>query len=122
MKQLGAAVTAAVLVWGSSASAETKVEVVRERAAVAGCANLGEVRGKSMLGGALANMAYDRALKSLKKQASDLGATHVLLLDVSAGFAGNNMLGTAHSCEAGRTELVPQQTPLNASQMDSERP
>lgn len=82
------------------AAAPVGVVVVRDLAAVAGCQSLGEVRGKSMLGGVFANAAYDNAIKSLKQATAALGGTHVQLIDSSAGFSGARMLGTAFRCPA----------------------
>jgi hypothetical protein len=75
-----------------------EVQIVRELAAVAGCERAGEVRAGSMVGGAMANAGYSRALAQLKARAADLDATHALLIDSASGMTGVRMLATAYRC------------------------
>lgn len=74
------------------------IVLVRESAEVAGCERVGEVKASSWLGGAMTNVAYSRALNSLKKKAAAQGATHLQMLDSSGGAMGTNMLGAAYRC------------------------
>lgn len=92
-----AAVGAAVIAAEPSPS---QIVVVRDSAAVVGCRALGEVQGSSMLGGMMAQAAYNRALKQIKERAAALGATHLQLIDSASGFAGARMLGSAYACPA----------------------
>jgi hypothetical protein len=96
----GALICAVVLAIASPAEAQPRpdIVIVRDSGVVTGCEALGEVRASSLLGGALTNMAYSRVLNSIKKRARDMGATHVVLVDSSSGFAGSNMLGQAYRC------------------------
>ena len=72
--------------------------MVRDFAAVSTCRALGEVRGSSKLGGLWADAAYRKAIDKMKRQAADLGATHVQIIDSASGFAGSRMIGTAFLC------------------------
>lgn len=86
-------------------AAESTVELAPDSAAVAQCTRLAEVKGSSAWGGMLTNMAYNRALNSLKSRAAKLGATHLLLLSASSGFSGSNMLGIAYKCPTASSEV-----------------
>lgn len=81
-----------------AAAAEAEIALVNESSAVAGCERLAEVKGSSAWGGVVTNMAYNRALAQLKARAAKAGGTHVLLLNVSSGHMGSNMLGVAYRC------------------------
>lgn len=87
-----------VLTAALAASSVLELRLVNDSAAVAGCERLGEVNAKSLLGGAMANMGYDRALKKAKADAVKLGATHLQLLNISKGMTGSNILGVAFRC------------------------
>lgn len=104
MKQNTTALTAATLIAimaASSAYAEgSGIELVNEASSVARCERLSEVKGSSAWGGLVTNMAYNRALAQLKERAAKTGATHVLLLNVSSGPMGSNMLGVGYRCPA----------------------
>ncbi len=95
------------LVMAGTAAAKSDVVVVRDYAAVANCKALGEVRGSSMMGGVLANAAYEKSLRLLKERAAALGGTHVQILDSASGFSGSRMIGTAFRCDAGPSAQLP---------------
>jgi uncharacterized protein YbjQ (UPF0145 family) len=84
----------------AASASDAQVALVKDETAVAGCERLTEIKGSSAWGGMVQNMAYNRALSQLKARAEKLGATHVLLLDVSSGTMGSNMLGVAYKCTA----------------------
>lgn len=104
MKSTFAAVTAATAIASPALAADPTVELVNDASQVAGCERLAEVKGSSAWGGVVTNMAYNRALSQLKERASKAGGSHVLLLNVSSGPMGSNMLGVAYRCAAGATE------------------
>jgi hypothetical protein len=74
------------------------LQLVNDSAAVTGCDRLGEVNASSLLGGAMANMGYERTLRKAKADAVKLGATHLQLLNISKGMTGSNVLGVAFRC------------------------
>lgn len=84
----------------SAGAKDGGVALVKDETTVSGCERLAEVRGSSAWGGVVQIMAYNRALAQLKARAEKLGATHVLLMDVSSGPMGSNMLGVAYRCAA----------------------
>jgi hypothetical protein len=88
------------LVAGNAAAADgAAILLVREQAAVAGCRHLEQIQSKSMWGGfAATGLAYNRAMSSLKGKAAALGATHILIVDISNTVGGTNMIGDAYSC------------------------
>lgn len=87
------------IVWTSPAlAADTDIALVNDAASLSACERLSEVKGSSAWGGLVTNMAYNRALAQLKQRAEKAGGTHVLLLNVSSGPAGSNMLGVAYRC------------------------
>jgi hypothetical protein len=97
----GALIAAVVVVAGpcsALAQAGAEILIVRDHGQVASCERLGEVRGSSLLGGVMTNVAYGRAMDQMKRRATALGATHIEIIDVSSGFAGSNALGTAYRC------------------------
>lgn len=100
MKATLATVLSVCLTGGPAFAADQGVELVNESSAVAGCERLSEVKGSSAWGGVVTNMAYNRALAQLKQRAAKAGGTHVLLLNVSSGPMGSNMLGVAYRCPA----------------------
>lgn len=89
-------IASAMAALAAPAAAAPDVIVVRD--VPADCQHLGEVRSRSWWGGAMSNVGYSRALSGLKKRAVELGATHLVLVDSSAGMAGSNMLGQAYRC------------------------
>jgi len=95
-----AAATLMALAGPSANAADADVALVNDAASVAGCERLSEVKGSSAWGGVVTNMAYNRALAQLKARAAKAGGTHVLLLNVSSGHMGSNMLGVAYRCTA----------------------
>lgn len=94
------AISAAILILAGAPTSSADIILVGDQAAVAQCERIGEVRGSSALGGMLTNMAYRRALAQLKARARAAGATHILVVDISSGFAGSNMIGQAYRCPA----------------------
>jgi hypothetical protein len=99
---------------GGAASAADNVILVRDSAAVSGCERLGEVHGKSWLGGMMTNVAYGRALENMKDRARSLGATHLLVFDVSSGMAGSSALGEAYRCASAAEHASPASPPDRA--------
>lgn len=87
------------------------VSIVRDAASVAGCTELGEVRASSMLGGAMANAGYDRALSQLRERSVALGATHVQIIDSASGMTGSRILATAFRCPAAPAATPSPTTP-----------
>jgi len=81
----------------ASAEGIAAIPVVKE-APSPQCADLGEVRAASLLGGVMIKVAYTKALNGIKRRAQELGATHVLLIDSSSGYGGTNMMGRALRC------------------------
>lgn len=98
MKQFGFALAAAALC-GGTANASEAVALVNDASSVSSCERLAEVKGSSALGGLVTNMAYNRALAQLKDRAAKVGGTHVVLMNVSSGPMGSNMLGVAYRCQ-----------------------
>ena len=73
--------------------------LVNDRAAVAGCAPLGQLQSQSWWGGAAATgIAYNDAMASLKNEAATRGATHILLINTSNTVGGTNMIGDGYRC------------------------
>lgn len=79
-------------------AANQEIALVNDAASVASCERLAEVKGSSAWGGVVTNMAYNRALAQLKDRAAKAGGTHILLLNISSGPMGSNMLGVAYKC------------------------
>ncbi len=79
-------------------AADSTIALVNEASSLSACERLSEVKGSSAWGGLVTNMAYNRALAQLKTRTAKAGGTHVLLLNVSSGPAGSNMLGVAYRC------------------------
>lgn len=98
MKSTFAAIFAATAIAAPALAADANVELVNEASQVSGCERIAEVKGSSAWGGVVTNMAYNRALAQLKEKAAKAGASHVLLLNVSSGYMGSNMLGVAYRC------------------------
>lgn len=94
---IGSAVLAIIMA-GPALAADAEIALVNDTSSLAGCERLSEVKGSSAWGGIVTNMAYNRALDQLKARAAKAGGTHVLLLNVSSGPAGSNMLGVAYRC------------------------
>lgn len=109
MKSTFAAVTAATAIAAPALAADPTVELVNDASQVAGCERLAEVKGSSAWGGVVTNMAYNRALSQLKEKAAKAGASHVLLLNVSSGYTGSNMLGVAYRCVRPPAAVTPSQ-------------
>lgn len=95
---IAAAILLAALTPAPAFASDPDVELVNEASSMAGCERLSEVKGSSAWGGLVTNMAYNRALAQMKQRAEKAGGTHVLLLNVSSGPAGSNMLGVAYRC------------------------
>lgn len=74
------------------------VTLVRETSMVAGCQVLGQIHGNSVLTGVAQAQGYENMMTDMKNQAAARGGTHVLLLDVSSGYASNNALGQVYRC------------------------
>jgi hypothetical protein len=94
------ALTAVVALAAAAYAGGGEIQLAADAASVAACERLGEVKGSSAWGGMVTNMAYNRALAQLKSRAGKLGGSHVVLLNVSSGFAGSNMLGVVYRCPA----------------------
>lgn len=70
-----------------------------DRAALARCTSVGQIQSQSLWGGiAATGVAYNDAMASLKNQAAERGATHILLVSVSNTVGGTNMIGDAYRC------------------------
>ena len=107
----------------SSALAADEVILTRDNSLVAKCERLGEVQGRSNFGGMMTNFAYARTIKSLKERGQKMGATHLLMLDVSSGFSGSSALAEAFKCEQRPLPvepLVPSAPPASAAERSSE--
>lgn len=89
----------------SATAADAAIELVNEASAVSNCERLAEVRGSSAWGGIVTNMAYNRALSQMKERAAKAGGTHVLLMNVSSGYSGSNMLGVAYRCPSAPASI-----------------
>jgi hypothetical protein len=74
------------------------VQVVRELAAVAKCQRLSTIRAGSLIGGAMTSVGYSNTVAELQSKAAAAGGTHVLIIDMSSGFAGSNAMGDAYRC------------------------
>ena len=74
------------------------VQVVGERSALAGCANLGEVRGLSVMGIIIENYGFENAVDEMKEKSLALGATHLLLHGVERTMTGSRGRGDAYGC------------------------
>lgn len=88
----------------ASSGAMAQVRLVRDSGAVAGCANLGEVNGSSLIGGALGQVGYDNAMNEMREKASRAGGTHLLLIDMQSGMMGARGVGEAYRCEPGAAQ------------------
>jgi hypothetical protein len=96
-----AALSAAVILAAGAPSDPDAIRLVNERAGVEGCQFLEQLHSKSHWGGfGMTGVAYNNAMKALKKKAAKLGATHVLLVNGSNSMGGTNMIGDAYRCEA----------------------
>lgn len=76
----------------------TNVVLTKDTNVVARCQNLGQIHTSSFMGGIMHSQGYENALVDLKNRAAARGATHVLLMDVSSGYTGSNVLGDAYRC------------------------
>lgn len=95
------ALPAALLLAGCATSptaVATNVTLVKDVNLIVRCQNLGQIHTSSLMGGILQSQGYDNALTDLKNQAASRGATHILLMNISSGYAGSNMLGDAYRC------------------------
>ncbi|KNY21649.1 DUF4156 domain-containing protein [Methylobacterium sp. ARG-1] len=82
-----------------TAHAQT-VRIVRDQAAVAGCQRLGEVRGSSLVGGALGGLGYDNMIAEMQEKAAAVNGNSLLLVDTQTGIMGAKGIGEAYRCEA----------------------
>ncbi len=102
---------AACLLAGSAHAAE--VELVAERADVAACKRLGQIKAGSGWGGfGATGLGYNRSMASLKRKAAALGGTHILMISSSNTMGGTNMIADAYRCDA---PAEPTSAPTGAS-------
>lgn len=87
----------------TGAHSET-VRIVRDQSAVAGCGRLGEVRGSSLVGGALGGVGYDNMIREMQEKAAAANGNHLLLVDTQSGMMGAKGIGEAYRCEAAPGE------------------
>lgn len=95
------AMTMALLLAGCAAQPSHQaitVVLTKDPNAVARCQSIGQIHSNSILTGVLQSQGYENMLTDLKNRAAARGATHVLLMDVSSGYASNNALGDAYRC------------------------
>lgn len=91
----------------AAAQSET-VQIVKDRAALAGCDALGEVKGSSFLGRLLSDPASGMVMDEMKEKALAIGATHILLGEVQSGWIGTNAWGQAFACPLEPRTAPPQ--------------
>lgn len=96
---------------GIVATSKSDVIIVSDPATVAACERLGEVTSSSMMGGVLTGTGYKRALEKLKERATELGGTHLHLLNGNSNYAGSNFLGVAYRCPATTSPRSPSDRP-----------
>ncbi|MCJ2019597.1 DUF4156 domain-containing protein [Methylobacterium sp. E-065] len=75
------------------------VRIVRDQAAVAGCQRLGEVRGSSLIGGALGGLGYDNMISEMQEKAAAVSGNSLLLIDTQSGMMGAKGIGEAYRCD-----------------------
>src|SRR5262249_4982985 len=82
---------------------ETKVVLLdADEKMVADCKYLGDLYATSGWGGVMAGTGMGRAQKSIRRQAAEKGATHVVwATSVSGGGGSPAVTGGAYKCEAG---------------------
>ena len=73
--------------------------IVRNQAAVAGCQRLGEVRGSSLIGGALGGVGYDNMIAEMQQKAAAVNGNSLLLIDTQSGMMGAKGIGEAYRCD-----------------------
>lgn len=95
---------ASLLATGAHAEA---VRIVRDQTAVAGCQRLGEVRGSSLIGGAMGGIGYDNMIAEMQEKAAAAGGNGLLLIDTQSGMMGAKGIGEAYRCDPA-AEPVPQ--------------
>jgi len=115
-------VAAALIANGAIASTPKEwdgVRVTDDDERVEGCEYLGEVKGKSGWGGALAqNVGEEKAYKHLKRNAWEMGGNTVLLLFGRSGWGGSKFRGEVYLCE-DELESGPGMTVLGGIQLCS---
>lgn len=95
-KQMG---LAAIIASATGAVAQPEaLHVVGERSFLTGCISLGEVSGSSFLGILIENQGWENAVEEMKEQALALGATHLLVLNVTRTMTGSQGRGEAYRC------------------------
>lgn len=108
MKWVAVLVAVATLTADVAVADGKSITLVNERSAVEHCHRLDQLQSKSYWGGfAATGLAYNRAMASLKKQAADRGATHILIISISNTVGGTNMIGDAYACPAEGTSAPP---------------
>lgn len=66
---------------------------------VKGCKFLQQASGdQNLIGGALAGMAREDAMRQLKNKAAEIGGTHIVTQSISTGWAGANAVGDVYRC------------------------
>lgn len=68
-----------------------------DEATVAGCEFLGTISGQSMIGGLATSLGAQKAMKSARVQAENLGATHIVFVSVKGGDFYSNSQSTARA-------------------------
>ena len=96
---------------GPALASEAQVGLLTNAASVAKCKRLTQVSASPIPGEMMTNASYGSALTMMKTQAAKAGATHVVLLNASAGFAGGAMLGTAYRCPRKAPVRPPRRPP-----------
>lgn len=94
------AIIAALALSGCATATPGSESVMLSTAAdVEGCERLGEAQGdQNLIGGVLQGEARADALRRMRNAAYGMGATNLVMLDMSTGFGGANTNGIAYRC------------------------
>lgn len=91
----------AVAITPALAQKKAKAENVQLAASaeeVAKCKRIGEVGGRSFIGGGWATFGQDRVMKQMKRKTAEAGGNWLLLLSTGAHYGGANGVGIAYRC------------------------
>mgnify|MGYP003384548373 CR=1 FL=1 len=66
---------------------------------VKGCKFIEQANGdQNLIGGVLAGLAREDAVRQIRNRAAEIGGTHVVTQNISTGWAGANAVGDIYRC------------------------